>query len=154
MTAINSPPLCRGGRIFTDFAMCNCFSKNLRLGEAAKRGVGTAANQIPDMSFFSGSLSVNGYINLPNGLILQWGGAGGLSQYSINFNIPFPNTCLQAYAVTDGDKDGVDVNLRASVEVGEFTSNGFTATCWNAAGSSSPAQKLASRAIHWFALGR
>ncbi|MGV2151311.1 hypothetical protein ACV80T_19635 [Enterobacter hormaechei] len=36
MTAINSPPLCRGGRIFTDFAMCNCFSKNLGLGELAK----------------------------------------------------------------------------------------------------------------------
>ncbi|MGS3466624.1 hypothetical protein ACB303_11110 [Citrobacter farmeri] len=35
MTAINSPPLCRGGRIFTDFAMCNCFSKNLRLGAGA-----------------------------------------------------------------------------------------------------------------------
>lgn len=34
MTAIISPPLCRGGRIFTDFAMCNCFSKNLGLGDA------------------------------------------------------------------------------------------------------------------------
>ncbi|HHH0562226.1 TPA: hypothetical protein ACPZOD_002985, partial [Yersinia enterocolitica] len=36
MTAINFPPLCRSGRIFTDFAMCNCFSKNLGLGDAAK----------------------------------------------------------------------------------------------------------------------
>ncbi|MBM7145525.1 hypothetical protein, partial [Enterobacter hormaechei] len=36
MTAINSPPLCRGGRIFTDFAMCNRFSINLGLGELAK----------------------------------------------------------------------------------------------------------------------
>ncbi|MGL3182869.1 hypothetical protein ACSVGK_30875, partial [Klebsiella pneumoniae] len=35
MTAINSPPLCRGGRIFTDFAMCNRFSKNLGLGDAS-----------------------------------------------------------------------------------------------------------------------
>ena len=34
MTAINSPPLCCGGRIFTDFAICNCFSKNLGLKEA------------------------------------------------------------------------------------------------------------------------
>ncbi|HGC8077006.1 TPA: hypothetical protein ACI1IU_001405 [Yersinia enterocolitica] len=34
MTAINSPPLSRGGRIFTDFAICNCFSKNLGLAEA------------------------------------------------------------------------------------------------------------------------
>lgn len=35
MTAINFPPLCRGRRIFADFAMCNCFSKNLRLGAGA-----------------------------------------------------------------------------------------------------------------------
>ncbi|HHR7388119.1 TPA: phage tail protein [Salmonella enterica subsp. enterica serovar Cotham] len=40
MTAINSPPLCRGGRIFTDFAMCNCFSKNLGLGEGSALPVG------------------------------------------------------------------------------------------------------------------
>ncbi|WP_235426016.1 phage tail protein [Erwinia tracheiphila] len=40
MTAINSPPLCRGGRIFTDFAMCNRFSKNLGLGEGSALPVG------------------------------------------------------------------------------------------------------------------
>ena len=40
MTAINSPPLCCGGRIFTDFAMCNCFSKNLGLGEGSALPVG------------------------------------------------------------------------------------------------------------------
>ncbi|HGH5976987.1 TPA: hypothetical protein ACJI8J_000305 [Kluyvera georgiana] len=30
--AINFPPLHHGRRIFADFAMCNCFSKNLGLG--------------------------------------------------------------------------------------------------------------------------
>ncbi|WP_097471038.1 phage tail protein [Escherichia coli] len=40
MTAINSPPLCRGGRIFTDFAICNRFSKNLGLGEGSALPVG------------------------------------------------------------------------------------------------------------------
>nr|WP_242462316.1 phage tail protein [Citrobacter freundii] len=40
MTAINSPPLCRGGRIFTDFAMCNRFSKNLGLGDGSALPVG------------------------------------------------------------------------------------------------------------------
>ncbi|MCC9336683.1 hypothetical protein LN403_26455, partial [Enterobacter hormaechei subsp. steigerwaltii] len=67
MTAINSPPLCCGGRIFTDFAMCNCFSKNLGLGEAAKRNVGTGANQIPDMGSFTLSVSGTGYQKLPSG---------------------------------------------------------------------------------------
>ncbi|HFF9119284.1 phage tail protein [Hafnia alvei] len=38
MTAINFPPLCRSGRIFTDFAMCNCFSKNLGLPEVSANG--------------------------------------------------------------------------------------------------------------------
>lgn len=33
--------------------MCNCFSKNLQLREAAKRDVGTGTNQIPDMSSFT-----------------------------------------------------------------------------------------------------
>ncbi|EAW6583369.1 hypothetical protein FGH87_06420 [Salmonella enterica] len=33
--AINFPPLHHGRRIFADFAMCNCFSKNLRLGAGA-----------------------------------------------------------------------------------------------------------------------
>ena len=37
MTAISSAPLCRGRRIFTDFAMCNCFSKNLGLGDGSGR---------------------------------------------------------------------------------------------------------------------
>ncbi|MDL3954329.1 tail fiber protein, partial [Escherichia coli] len=40
MMAINSPPLCRSGRIFTDFAMCNRFSKNLGLGEGSALPVG------------------------------------------------------------------------------------------------------------------
>ncbi|MED5759926.1 hypothetical protein VZ191_16435, partial [Enterobacter roggenkampii] len=40
MTAINSPPLCRGGRIFTDFAMCNRFSKNLGFLEYIKGLIG------------------------------------------------------------------------------------------------------------------
>ncbi|HHX9064589.1 TPA: hypothetical protein ACVQS5_004100 [Yersinia enterocolitica] len=49
MTAINSPPLCRGGRIFTDFTMCNCFSKNLGLGDVVHHPqltgvVGTSRN--------------------------------------------------------------------------------------------------------------
>ncbi|MDU4942953.1 MAG: phage tail protein [Mixta calida] len=47
--------------------------KNLGLGEAAKREVGTGANQLPDMSNFKGSLTKNGYMSLPGGLLLQWG---------------------------------------------------------------------------------
>lgn len=46
---------------------------NLGLGEAAKRDVGTGANQIPDMSSFSYSTSGTGafVMRLPGGIIIQ-----------------------------------------------------------------------------------
>ncbi len=44
----------------------------LGLGEAAKRGVGTGENQIPDMASFSGVRDYYGKQLLPGGLILQW----------------------------------------------------------------------------------
>ncbi|EOJ6472868.1 phage tail protein [Escherichia coli] len=46
--------------------------KNLGLGEAAKRNVGTGENQIPDMVSFSGVRDFYGKQLLPGGLILQW----------------------------------------------------------------------------------
>lgn len=50
--------------------------KNLGLGEAAKRGVGTAANQLPDMSSFTVTGNVNAFvIQLPGGIVIQGGKA-------------------------------------------------------------------------------
>ncbi|MGM6869129.1 hypothetical protein ABOB38_10875 [Escherichia coli] len=46
--------------------------ENLGLGEAARRGVGTGENQIPDMASFSGARDYYGKQLLPGGLILQW----------------------------------------------------------------------------------
>lgn len=46
--------------------------ENLGLKEAAKRDVGTGANQIPDMASFDGVRSSYGKQSLPGGLILQW----------------------------------------------------------------------------------
>ncbi|HHW3546839.1 TPA: phage tail protein [Escherichia coli] len=59
MTAINSPPLCRGGRIFTDFTMCNCFSKNLGLGEGSALPVGVPVPW-PSVTPPTGWLKCNG----------------------------------------------------------------------------------------------
>ncbi|MEZ3057749.1 hypothetical protein ACBQ80_14055, partial [Escherichia coli] len=47
-----------------------CIFLNVGLGEAAKRNVGTGANQIPDMGSFMLSASVPGYQKLPSGLII------------------------------------------------------------------------------------
>ena len=46
---------------------------NLGLKWAAKRDVGTGANQIPDMASFAGLKGSNGHKTLPGGDLFQWG---------------------------------------------------------------------------------
>lgn len=80
----------------------------LGLGEAAKRNVGTGANQIPDMSSFTLSVSGTGYQKLPSGFILQWGsiGAPGIAQDVVtHFPIAFPNRCLRVLVSQDYTPD-------------------------------------------------
>ncbi|HBE3845981.1 TPA: hypothetical protein KL636_004354 [Escherichia coli] len=82
--------------------------KNLGLGEAAKRNVGTRANQIPDMGSFTLSVSGTGYQKLPSGFILQWGsiGAPGIAQDVVtHFPIAFPNRCLRVLVSQDYTPD-------------------------------------------------
>ena len=81
---------------------------NLGLGEAAKRNVGTGANQIPDMGSFTLSVSGTGYQKLPSGFILQWGsiGAPGIAQDVVtHFPIAFPNRCLRVLVSQDYTPD-------------------------------------------------
>ena len=75
--------------------------KNLGLGEAAKRAVGTGAKQIPDMSYFD--LTVSGdsssrklTAKLPNGLIIKAvsGAADSNGWFDIAFDTPFPTEVL------------------------------------------------------------
>ncbi|MGS3188267.1 hypothetical protein AB2888_08340, partial [Escherichia coli] len=66
---------------------------NLGLGEAAKCNVGTSANQIPDMSFFTYS---NGVYRFPNGLILQiFNRVTSTTDTTTAFTFPtvFPDSC-------------------------------------------------------------
>ncbi|HGG2594470.1 hypothetical protein ACN78_00480 [Escherichia coli] len=82
--------------------------ENLGLGEAAKRDVGTGANQIPDMGSFTLSVSGTGYQKLPSGFILQWGsiGAPGIAQDVVtHFPIAFPNRCLRVLVSQDYTPD-------------------------------------------------
>ncbi|HHT1991349.1 TPA: gp53-like domain-containing protein, partial [Enterobacter hormaechei] len=75
------------------------------LGEAAKRSIGSAANQIPDMSFFSSNMSTNGYSKLPGGLIIQWGWFavdttnGVVSNKYVNLPIAMPTALLSVIAM-------------------------------------------------------
>ncbi|MDC7907380.1 phage tail protein [Escherichia coli] len=64
----------------------------LGLGEAAKRNVGTGANQIPDMSAYS---SGSGWQKLPDGSIEQWGRINfptNAAAVSTNVTFPIPFT--------------------------------------------------------------
>ncbi|HFU8776189.1 TPA: phage tail protein [Escherichia coli] len=88
----------------------------LGLGEAAKRNVGTGANQIPDMGSFTLSVSGTGYQKLPSGFILQWGsiGAPGIAQDVVtHFPIAFPNRCLRVLVSQDYTPDSGSVGYIA-----------------------------------------
>lgn len=78
---------------------------NLGLGEAAKRGVGTGQNQIPDMSAFPASFSEIGWSRSPSGLIDQWGVytiLPGSTGKQFKFPVVFPNKCLSIVACDSG----------------------------------------------------
>lgn len=68
-------------------------------GTAASRDVGTEANQIPDMSSFSASLSSFGYQKLPSGVIEQWVRVENSTGTSGSVALPmtFPNAILNCF---------------------------------------------------------
>ncbi|WP_435890432.1 gp53-like domain-containing protein, partial [Escherichia coli] len=121
------------------------FVKNLGLGEAAKRDVGTGSGQIPDMSSFSGSIASKGYQKLPGGLIIQWGagdaGTGyvGSTGNEMNFPIAFPSQCFQV--VTSYDNGGGKIVAGAA---GNMTRTGFLLRCDASGGNYN---------FRWFAIG-
>ncbi|WP_254845059.1 gp53-like domain-containing protein [Cronobacter sakazakii] len=70
---------------------------DLQLGEAAKRGVGTAANQLPDMASFTHTIidSRTQVFTFPNGMMLQTGSYTA-PEYTgtLTFPVPFPTRLL------------------------------------------------------------
>jgi len=91
----NEPPSAQWTLVIT---VKNGISK-LGLGTAAKKDVGTGANQIPDMTFFDSnatSLPTGLYQKLPSGIIMQWGNISpGSSDVTTSFPIAFPNVALK-----------------------------------------------------------
>ncbi|WP_333498472.1 gp53-like domain-containing protein [Kluyvera sp. CHPC 1.2972] len=105
----------------------NCIFLNVGLKEAAKRGVGTGVNQIPDMSAFA---SGSGYQKLPGGYILQWGSANAGNSASTGisntFPIPFPSGIV---IITTGqiDPSYTTAQQPAAVGISLPTTTGFIA---------------------------
>ncbi|MEB7892055.1 phage tail protein [Hafnia alvei] len=121
----------------------------VRLGEAAKRGVGIGLEQLPDMRQFPVSLANNGWCKLPNGLIFQWGIVPVSGIYLLNFTIPFPNAAYSFSALPHTTEEaGV-----ASVAM----INGYIKSKSQAyllcARATNGSQQPYDRSVYWHAIG-
>ena len=97
----------------------------LGLGAAAKRNVGTGANQIPDMSAYS---SGSGWQKLPDGSIEQWGRINfptNAAAVSTNVTFPIPFT-QEPYVVIVYDGGFGGGNMWGATN---WTRTGFVAHC-------------------------
>ena len=125
--------------------------ENLGLGEAAKRGVGTGENQIPDMASFA---SGDGWMKLPNGKILQYGRGAVTPTLStqtmrITFSIPFPKKADCAMLTHSGDGGAPLGAGRGFV----MTAEGPTLTGFNSAYRTSSTSDTVSMNYSWWAVG-
>ncbi|SQV82756.1 phage-related tail fiber protein-like protein [Escherichia coli] len=123
----------------------------LGLGEAAKRGVGTGENQIPDMASFA---SGDGWMKLPNGKILQYGRGAVTPTLStqtmrITFSIPFPKKADCAMLTHSGDGGAPLGAGRGFV----MTAEGPTLTGFNSAYRTSSTSDTVSMNYSWWAVG-
>lgn len=123
----------------------------LGLGEAAKRGVGTGENQIPDMASFA---SGDGWMKLPNGKILQYGRGAVTPKLStqtmrITFSIPFPKKADCAMLTHSGDGGAPLGAGRGFV----MTAEDPTLTGFNSAYRTSSTSDTVSMNYSWWAVG-
>ncbi|MDQ1934152.1 phage tail protein [Cronobacter sakazakii] len=117
----------------------------LGLKEAAKRDVGTGANQIPDMnSFASGSSGAGQWFRLPSGVLVQWGviantlTTGG---YNVTYPTPFSESPSFSLAVTASMPI-----LATAVNTTTTVLNGVST--WNLSGARQ------TNSVLWIAIGK
>ncbi len=123
--------------------------KNLQLGEAAKRNVGTGVNQIPDMnSFTSGSTTTADWYKLPGGLLIQSGiNAVGYigSPFTIGLPVAFSNANYRIVASYD--------NARANTTYG-FAMSALPSTAAAFTINSSSTVSVGPVYAYWIAIGK
>jgi hypothetical protein len=97
----------------------------------------------------------NGYLKLPNGLILQWGkvasGWPGEGFYTVTFPIAFPNKCLNTQVTVWSDGRVGSVNLDVTIPVGTIRPVSFDALFNGLGFQGSTAADL--KGFYWFAIG-
>ena len=103
-------------------------------------GASTQANAFANIAVVSSSIAADGYIRLPNGLILQWGDVSfsGVNTVSVSFGLAFPANIF-SIQLTIAQAAGGTV----SVGVGSPTLSGFS---FNASAS-------ITTTGYWFAVG-
>lgn len=130
------------------------FRSSIGLGSAATRAVGNGANQIPDMSFFSAELAINGWAKLPNGLIIQQGTSTAATPSSpdvlVNLPIPFPTGVLH---IGEHDSNG---GLSMTLwQLNNITRTAFYAGALGGVtrGNTTILALATSTSCNWFAIG-
>jgi len=88
----------------------------------------------------SKDLSVDGYMDLPGGLLLQWGDDTAASPATITFPKEFPTACLVAFA-------GVQNDITRITSTGGYTTTTMTVYKKTTAGADSTVD------VTWFAIG-
>lgn len=126
--------------------MCNCFSKNLGLGELALAGTMT------------GVFDSNGYLKIPaiiggvkKTLIIQWGQGNNTPSATsqTSYPIPFPEKVFQVIPIgfqVAGNQQSF-VTLNSTTPLDKFTWNGFFAPGGTAPSLSSQAGQVSCRYI-------
>ncbi len=116
----------------------------LQLGEAAKRNVGTGANQLPDMASFAAG---PGWMKFPSGKIIQYGyqTSSASGAIIVNFPIPFPTQC---FGVTGAGTDASAANIAGCQVIDKA---GFNLSAWLVA-ANSVFNRTATN-ISWIAVG-
>lgn len=126
-----------------------CIFLNVQLGEAAKRNVGTGANQIPDMnSFTSGSSTAADWYKLPGGLLIQSGiNAVGYigSPFTIGLPVAFSSANYRIVASYD--------NARASA-TNCFAMSAVPSTASAFTINSSSTASVGTVYAYWIAIGK
>ncbi len=118
--------------------------KNLGLGEAAKRAVGTGENQIPDMSAFqTGSTTTGRWVRFPNGWLMQSGIVSNTSTTAgIDILFPVQFTVVPSISLTSTASISINSNY-----TGADTSRIYGIRTFNSAGAAQ------TNGVSWLATG-
>lgn len=128
-----------------DAGLVNQILENLQLGEAAKRDVGTGANQIPDMSKWTSLKADYGWRLTPDGFLEQWG-RSNYGNGDGDFVIPFPNRC--AFVLISSDPN--DTPYAEISQAFPVSNSKFRVGCATAEGNN---VNPANLTCNWYAKG-